>query len=221
MRKLEAKGIKVQRVQIKGGIRYAVSTGALKGQTRELCSLLGREKCFVTKAKDSFSTSDFVVWFPTGYLYRLERDTDRKEAIGLFGVFAFIPVLLAIALPFIDQDDAWKVGVTILVVLCLVWLAAHKFLTQAMSAEVLDMKAWPSKFVIGLSVGAVWTLVMWAFSKTVPQPWVFLGAFWIFIVANIVWLATLGYDRLRLEYELEAVDGKSASPDVNRFLDSL
>lgn len=188
-----------------GGTRFAISTGpGVNGveRARILWSLLDRDRSYIRDLRESY-----VTLYPTRWLYRLRADEGRSAILGMLGIYAGWPLVLLLLFHFggslgIPGDLA-----------ALLISAAFGFVTLAQGfwqvhdwfgdEEVFAWNDLRLKLLLGLIVGAVWSVGVQALS-----PLYAIGGLWVFAVSNLIWLQTVVYDRREFERHMEDVGGR-------------
>lgn len=212
-------GMKLTRAVRWSRERWVVDTGTSEDKARVVWSLLDRDRCFVEERGGFGPERSYRTWYPTRYWHRFRSDDVRRIWPVFMSLFAIIPtiIVLLVALGRIGPVVGFSVGVLeasiMIAVLIGTVIALRRYFTGESS---LDVESLSTRLGIGIVVGLIWSLsIGW------PTPVQVVGAVWVFVTSNIVWIASVGADRLRFDEIVERVGGRLPRPDALRLLDSL
>lgn len=181
---------------------------------RVVWSLLGGDRCFIQHGDEitfgehlnGAPETAFATWFPVRYVHRFLWDWRRRS---IFSAVNALIMLLVFLLPIRTFSDTWNVAITLMVGL-LVFLALVQYLFQEYDTGGVWLR-----LGVGLVAG-----VLWAGAGGTLSPMTAAGAVWIFTFANLIAIATLGYDRSLFRSELRAVGGPLSETEALRTLDA-
>ncbi len=212
----EAAGMTVERrTRRKAKTLFVITTGTREDWSQVVWSILDRDGCYIEEEHDHTGHFTYRTWYPTRYFERLWREGVRKFWLLFWAMLTLIPVILASPIGIAARTGA-EVGaieaVVIIALLVGILLGAAGYLRNE---EGFDTMSLPPRLMTGMVVGLVWTAFL-----GIPSTTNIVGAVWVFVVSNFIWIGTVGYDRWRFERCVERVGGRLSRDEANRILHS-
>ncbi len=200
------------RLRIQAGVREDLALAVLS-----LMAYIDRDHCLVERVDGpgmTWGETTYVVWYPTRWIHRFLSDEGRRfwplflssAAILVVGVGAFAAgtarVEGGIGFLQVVGSVAFLVGV-----LAALW-------GWLRDKPGLGLDALWLRLTLGVVVGGLWALAV-----ALPSATQVLGAVWVFTTTNILWIASIGYERWRLEETFDDLGGRLSWRQAHEVLD--
>jgi len=206
MRRFQDAGIPVESRHLWGGDRNVIRTNDVNDQARVVWSLIDRDHCLIVERPGFKDIEEKQTVFPTRYWHRLLVSGYRRihvmRFVVVWSLFVSVPLvpLVLIKLTPGQSVDAWN-GLAAFAY----WIIALAVIRQRLrdEPELMDARAIFSRLAFGLTAGGVWSAL-----TGVPDMLTILGGTWVFIIANLLFIGSIGYDRYVFEYDLRSVGGR-------------
>ena len=212
----QAAGMTVERrTRRKAKTLFVITTGTREDWSQVLWSILEPDRCYVEEEHDHTGHFVYRTWYPTRYFERLWREGVRKFWLLFWVMLTLIPAMLASPFGIAARTGA-EVGVieavVIIALLVGLLLGAAGFLRDEGGFDTTSL---PPRLMVGVLVGLVWAVFL-----GIPSTTNIVGAVWVFVISNFIWIGTVGYDRWRFEKCVERVGGRLSRDEANRRLQS-